>query len=287
MPKGTIRTILLAALLLFLAPATPARAADLPERVRNSGVLRVGSQQTYPPIEFREPRTKAVQGVSAELLAEIARRLGLRLEWVQSDYGALITGARAGRFDVVSGGISDQPERQKELDFVNYMRTGTGILCLAERAGEFHTIADFSGKKVAFTLGAKRVETAVAEASAALRAAGAPPIESVMLPNTLDAKMQLDIRRVDGYLNETPTLAYMMRQNPGKYALVQDGAYILTHLATSWGFAKSDDVLRDAVRRTAQEMLEDGTYAAIMTKWNLAGSMLPAITINQPMEGRP
>jgi polar amino acid transport system substrate-binding protein len=258
----------------------------LPDSIKKSGVLRVGSQQTYPPIEFRDPTSKEMTGLSTDLLTEVAKRLGLKLQWVQSDYGALITGAKADRFDLASGGISDQPERQKELDFVNYLLTGTGILAPAGEAGKYKTIEDFSGKKVAFTLGAKKIEAAVDEANQKLAKAGKPLIEKVTLPSSSDAKMQLDLKRVHGYLNETCTLAYFMAQNPGAYAMVQDGNYILTPLITSWGFTKQNTGIRDAVRLTLRRMLKDGTYKKILDKWDLAGGALPEITINLPWDYR-
>jgi len=271
--------------LLFGTPAS-AQTPELPKAVRDSGVLRVGSQQTYPPIEFRDPASNEMVGVSTELLTEVAKRLGLKVQWVQSDYGALITGAKADRFDLASGGISDQPEREKELDFVNYLLTGTGILTQVADVKAYKTIDDFSGRKVAFTLGAKKIEAAVKEASDKLVAAGKPAIEMVTLPSSSDAKMQLDLKRVDGYLNETCTLAYFMSQNPGKYGMVQEGKYILTPLITSWGFTKQNTVLRDAVQATMKAMQKDGTYAKLLQKWDLAGGALPEITINLPWDAR-
>ena len=98
--------------------------------------------------------------------------------------------------------------------------------------------------------------------------------------------MQLDLKRVDGYLNETCTLAYLMKQNPGKYEMVQKGNYVMTPLITSWGFTKTNIGLRDAVKVTLQGMLNDGTYRKIMEKWDLAGGILPEITVNVPWDLR-
>jgi polar amino acid transport system substrate-binding protein len=290
--RFSLKTVCLIAFVVFAAGAVlfstlaSAQTPTLPKAIRDSGVLRVGSQQTYPPIEFRDPKSNEMVGVSTELLTEVAKRLGLKLQWVQSDYGALITGAKADRFDLASGGISDQPEREKELDFVNYLLTGTGILTQLGDVKNYKTIEDFSGKKVAFTLGAKKIEAAVKEASDKLVAAGKPAIEMVTLPSSSDAKMQLDLKRVDGYLNETCTLAYFMSQNPGKYGMVQDGKYILTPLITSWGFTKQNTELRDAVQATMKAMKKDGAYMKILQKWDLAGGALPEITINLPWDAR-
>lgn len=283
-------------LFLFAASliASPPCAAEpmpdavglLPDSVRQSGVLRIGSQQTYPPIEFKMVASGEVVGVSAELLGEIARRLGLRLEWVQLDYGALITGAKAGRFDVVSGGISDQIERQKELDFVNYLIAGTGILCLAERVHEFQSLEDFSGLTVSYTFGAKNTEAYVHKISDELVAAGKEPIRTISLPGSAEARMQIDLKRADGYLNEVFSHAYVMRQNPGTYGIVRDGRYTFSNIVTSWGFLKKNAGLRDAIRTVLQGMLDDGTYLTICRKWGVAANTLHEITINTPWEYR-
>ena len=271
---------------LPMAASAADPASLVPDSIRKSGVLKIGSQQTYPPIEFRDPTSKEMTGLSTELLTEVAKRLGLKLEWIQSDYGALITGAMASRFDLASGGISDQPDREKKLDFVNYLKVGTAILTHADEVDQYKSIEDFAGKKVAFTLGAKKIEAAVKEGSDAAVAKGKPPIGMVMLPNSSDAKMQLDLKRVEGYLNETPTLAYLMKQKPGQFAMVGNGDYILAPLITSWGFTKENSKLRDAVQAVMTEMLKDGTYKKIMTNWELAGGMLPEITINVPWDAR-
>jgi len=134
---------------------------------------------------------------------------------------------------------------------------------------------------VAFTLGAKKIEAAVKEASDKLVAAGKPPIEMVTLPSSSDAKMQLDLKRVDGYLNETCTLAYFMSQNPGKYGMVQDGKYILTPLITSWAL-RSRTPTCVTPSSDDERMKNDGAYLKILQKWDLAGGALPEITINMP-----
>lgn len=288
--RNSIVLVILLGFAFSVAIPMAASAADpaslVPKSIRESGVLKIGSQQTYPPIEFRDPATNKMTGLSTDLLTEVAKRLGLKLEWIQSDYGALITGAMASRFDIASGGISDQPKREEKLDFVNYLKVGTGILVHADVIDQYKSIEDFGGKKVAFTLGAKKIEAAVDEGSEKAVAMGRPPIGKVMLPNSSDAKMQLDLKRVEGYLNETPTLAYLMKQKPGQFAMVGNGDYILAPLITSWGFTKKNTKLRDAVQAVMTGMLKDGTYKKIMTKWELAGGMLPEITINVPWDAR-
>ncbi|WP_211109578.1 ABC transporter substrate-binding protein [Azospirillum tabaci] len=266
------------------APTKPEAASLVPKPIRDAGTLRVGSQQTFPPVEFRQDGKTEPVGVSVDLLNEIGKRLGLSITFVHGEYAALIPGLEAGRFDVASGGISDTEEREQKVDFVNYMMSGGSILVRAADAEKYTTIADFCGKSVATLLGSRVIMAAVEKASETCVSGGKQPITANQLPAAPDARMQLDLGRVDGYLGDFPALVYMKSQMPGKYAIA-GGNHILTPYVTSWGFPKNS-TLKDAVQKATQSMLADGTYKAILSKWEIEGGALPEITINLPASKR-
>jgi polar amino acid transport system substrate-binding protein len=266
-------------------PLAPEVLAAIPAEIKARGVLRVGSQQTFPPIEFREPGKSEVTGASRDLLAEVAQRLGLKLEFVQAEYSALIPGLEADRFDLASGGISDTEEREQKVDFVNYLFSGGSILALAANKERLETIDDFCGKGVATLLGSRVIMAQVEAASERCVKAGKAAIRAEQLPSAPDARMQLDLRRVDGYLGEFPALVYMGQQFPDRYRIV-GGNYMLTQYITSWGFAKNRTALRDAVQKATQSMLDDGTYRKLLDKWGVGGAALPAISVNLPASKR-
>ncbi|HWQ08666.1 MAG TPA: ABC transporter substrate-binding protein [Holophaga sp.] len=265
---------------LLAAPPAGSGRDLLPPAIRASGVIRVGSQATFPPIEFREEGRAEVSGLSADLLREISARLGCRIAWVHAEYAGLISGLQAGRFDLVSGGMSDTPEREAKLDFVNYFHSGAGILLLADHAPA-DGIEDLSGRTAATMLGSRVIAEAVQAANQKLAARGRPPIQLVQLPAATDARLQLDLRRVDAYLGDLPALLYLCSRFPGKYRLA-GRQYTFADYISSWGFAKSDPGLRDAILLTARDLLQDGTYARLLAKWGCTGFGLPAITLNQP-----
>lgn len=265
--------------------ASPDLSASVPADIKARGVLRVGSQQTFPPVEYREAGKDAVTGVSRDLLDEIGLRLGLKIQFVQAEYAALIPGLDANRFDIASGGISDTEEREQKVDFVNYMFSGGSILTLARHKTSFATIDDFCGKGIATMLGSRVVMDAVDAASARCVKAGKPPIRAEQLPSAPDARTQLDLQRVDGYIGDLPALAYMTLQFPGRYQIVGGNYRLITYI-TSWGFHKNNTGLRDAVRKAAQSLLADGTYQKILGKWGLGDAALPEISVNLPASKR-
>ncbi|MDF2466618.1 MAG: transporter substrate-binding protein [Ramlibacter sp.] len=288
-PLRRLAVVLAAALPLSVLAQTRPLPPDvlnaIPADVKARGVLRVGSQQTFPPVEFREPNKPEVTGASADLLAEVARRLNLRLEYIQSEYAGLISGVEANRFDVASGGISDTEEREEKLDFVNYMQSGGSIMVLSANNDKLTTIDDFCGKSIATMLGGRVIMTAVEAASERCTKSGKQPIRAEQLPSAPDSRMQLDLKRVDGYIGDFPALVYMGAQFPGRYKIV-GGNYILTPYITSWGFGKNRSGLRDAVQKATQAMVDDGTYKRIMDKWGLGGGALQTISVNLPASKR-
>jgi polar amino acid transport system substrate-binding protein len=267
------------------ATGASAEAKLVSPEVRARGVLRVCSQQTFPPVEFREPGKTEVTGVSRELLDEIAKRLDLKLEYIHAEYAALISGIEADRFDIASGGISDTEEREQKLDFVNYMVSGGSMLMLSSNPATYKTIDDFCGKSVATLLGSRVIMSAVEAASERCTKRNLQPIRAEQLPSAPDARMQLDLGRVDAYLGDFPALVYMGTQFLGRYKIV-GGNYILTPYITSWGFAKNRTGLRDAVQKAMQGMVADGTYKKLLDRWGVGGGALQEITVNVPANKR-
>jgi len=245
----------------------------------------VGSQQTVPPVEFRDPGTLQLQGASVDLIREAGKRLGVEVRYAQAEYSALIPGIEAKRFDIASGAISDTVEREEKLDFINYLSVGASILVNAEDNDKYKTLADFCGKTMATLLGSRVIMGEVEKVSDQCVAEGKGAIRVEQLPAAPDARQQLDLRRVDGYLGDFPALVYMRRQIPGRYEIV-GGNYLVIRYITSYGFAKGDRDLLDAFKAALDDMHADGTYATILQRWDLSGAALPELTVNLPASKR-
>ena len=82
---------------------------------QEAGVLRVGSETTFPPFEFTEG-DKYV-GFDVDLSEAIAKKLGLKMEFKSMGFDALIPAVQSGDIDMIAAGINATPEREKALDF--------------------------------------------------------------------------------------------------------------------------------------------------------------------------
>lgn len=100
------------------------------DRLRQAGVLRVG-YSVEPPFALVAPDGQ-VSGQSAECAAEVARALGVRVEWVQTSLDRQIPDLLAGRFDVIGAGLFVSAERAQKVRFsVPTLRVRPGWLTRA------------------------------------------------------------------------------------------------------------------------------------------------------------
>ncbi len=109
--------------LLALGPAG-ARAGAVLDHVRSSGVVRVCIWPEYYGITFRDPHTGKLQGMDVELSAELAKDLGVRLQYVDSSFPRLVPDLLESRCDVAMFAVGILPQRQQQLRFTQpYMRS--------------------------------------------------------------------------------------------------------------------------------------------------------------------
>ena len=113
---------------------TPAAQFDqslhdrLPAAVRDRGVLRVGTDASYAPMSSFGADGRTIVGMEPDLGVEIGRVLGVRLEFVNTDFTDLLSDVAAGDLDLGMSAMTDTPQRAKTADFINYFSAGTSIV---------------------------------------------------------------------------------------------------------------------------------------------------------------
>jgi cyclohexadienyl dehydratase len=99
-----------------LTLAAPAQAQTL-ERIRATGKLHVCIWPDYYGITYRNPRTQQLGGIDIDLSAELARELGVTLEYVESSFPQLVADVNGGRCDVAMFAVGVLPARKEVLAF--------------------------------------------------------------------------------------------------------------------------------------------------------------------------
>ncbi|AWM87069.1 ABC transporter substrate-binding protein [Microvirga sp. 17 mud 1-3] len=268
---------LLCSFAALLAAGGIAMAQQLPERIASKKVIVVANVPNYPPLEFKDPKTNTLTGLDIDLGNALAKKLGVEIKWEEISFEQMVSALTTGRADMILSGMSDLPTRRDTLDFVDYLDSGAQFYTTADRKDEFKTLTDLCGK----TVGASRRTSFPKEmetwSKTACEGAGKPALKIVGTEGSADARTQLRQKRLDAAVQGSETLPYLLNLEPNTYTIVGEP---FTSVYQGMGFSKKDTELRDAVAKAFAEMMKDGTYEAVLKKWELTSAKVDKLMIN-------
>jgi len=218
------------------------------------GVLTVGSDIAYPPFENVEG--DEFVGFDMDLVREIAKRLELEIEIVNTAWDGIFQALIAHKFDIVISAVTITPERDEEMDFSDPYFDSDQSIATKEDSG-INTKADLEGKTLGVqigTTGAIEAEKIAEEMNIA---------ETKTYDDILLAFEDLKAGRIDAIINDFSTSLYIVKENPGLVLAEK----IKTGEAYGVAFAPDTPELLEAVNKVLNEMKEDGTYDQIYNIW--------------------
>ena len=108
------------------------------DRIHENGVLRVGTTGDYMPMSYLDPDLGEYVGFDVELAEELAEKLGVEIEYVNTSWPTLMDDTLAGKFDLAICGITITDERKEQaLMSDGYLKNGKTVLCRAEDADKY------------------------------------------------------------------------------------------------------------------------------------------------------
>jgi len=96
--------------LLLIGLAVPGCSKD-------SGKLTVATDATWPPFEYVNTDTKAIEGFDIDVMTAIAQEAGLDIEFVNVAWDPLLTGVAQGTYDMAISSITITEDRKKDMLF--------------------------------------------------------------------------------------------------------------------------------------------------------------------------
>ncbi|MGY5319293.1 ABC transporter substrate-binding protein [Neomicrococcus lactis] len=270
------------------APAAiPAVAKDetlaslVPARLRDAGAVRVATNAPFAPYQmFASPGSEELIGLEIDLGHAIGETLGVPFEFSQQPYDGLIPGLQAGKYDILMATLFDTAEREQQLDFVNYARSGSGIL-VKKTNTDIKTLDDLCGKAVGVQNGSLQADL-VATQGEKCTAAGKAPVEVKALPAFSDEQLALNSGSITSIVGDLPALAYAATQDATVKVLddpAAPGGYESSLIGV--GIPKSEKQLSEAVAKAIQKLMDDGTYKAILDKYGVAQTAIEKPLTNQ------
>lgn len=256
-----------------------AAAKKLPAAVKDKGLLVVATDPTYAPDEFIDKDGKTIVGFDPELSVALGKKLGVKVQVVNSTFDSIIPGLAAKKYDLGISSHNDTKERQKTVDFVDYFVAGSSFYVKAQGGPTINALADLCGHKVAVEKGTTQADDALAQ-DKRCRAEGKPGVTSLVLPDQNGANLALSSGRADVGMADTPVAAYIAEQSGGQFKVVGKQYATAPH-----GIAvPKDSGLAEPVRMAVKSLIADGEYGRILDKWGVSDIAIDEPKINGATE---
>jgi polar amino acid transport system substrate-binding protein len=269
-------TLLAAPLAVRAAEVVADARAALPASVRDAGVLKVATSLQWPPFDYKAENGQP-DGIDIRLVTLLAGKLGLRPDFTDVKFPAIVPGVANGRFDIGVDQIGVTPERLKAVDFLNYYNSGYGLLVRAGAAGL--DASDLCGHTLVLTQGSAQVGLAD-QLSAACTQAGKKPIAMLNFPDSADTYLALANGRGDGFLSDPAVGAYIARGNP---KLTMTTGTLPGHsLISGIVIARGNTALRQALLLALESAVADGSYSKLLDDFSASQGALTLEQIRAP-----
>ena len=128
-------------------------AAEIPsilENIQKNRILRIGTTGDYSPFSYQlDHTTNTFQGMDIELAKDLAKSLGVQVEFVKTSWPNLMSDLKSNRFDIAMSGITITPERQKEASFsIPVISSGKAVITRDENVEHFDTMEEINSSGV-------------------------------------------------------------------------------------------------------------------------------------------
>lgn len=280
------------ALAIMMVATAPASAQSTKERVLKTGEVVIGIHNRNP-WGFRDASGEAA-GFSPELVRAALEPLGVKkIKFVITDFGALIPGLLANRFDIVASGLYITPKRCELVAFSDPdLSLKDAVLVNKGNPFNIHSYQDIAAAMKTnpkMTFGATRGSVNTKHAAEG----GVPTNRTLMFQNAENLVAAMMAGRVDAMSFSAPTaisilknqnLAGLERATPFKGLTLPSGRPKSGY--SSIAFRKTDLGLRDLYNSQLAKMKADGTVKKIMKKYGFSDSeSAPDLTQAQICKG--
>ena len=229
-------------------------AASSLQEIQEAGVLTVGTEGTYKPFSFHSDGNGELTGYDVEVITAVGEKLGVEVEFEETQWDAIFAGLEAGRFDAIANQVSITDERKEKYDFSEPYTVSKGVIVTGADNNEISSFEDLEGKTTAQSLTSNWYE--LAQESGAKVEAVEGWAQSVAL---------LQQGRVDATINDS--LTYLDYQKTSNDPSIKVAAETDESSESAVAFPKGSTELVEAVNDALAELREDGTLAEISTKY--------------------
>jgi polar amino acid transport system substrate-binding protein len=225
-------------------------AKDNPYGLQQAGMIRVGTLTDAPPNVFLKDGT--FTGFDNDLLTAVAGKLGLKVQFVGTDFSALLAQVKNKKFDLGSSSITITDARKKTVDFTNGY--DFGYFGLDVPAGsDIKGFDQLKGKRVAVVQGTVQDDYATKEG-----------LNPVRVPDYNSALNQLKSGTAQAWVAPAEIGEKTAKDSGGKVTLA---ATQLSSAPTAFAVAPGNTAFRAALNTALDQVIKDGTWTRLQEQY--------------------
>src|SRR4051812_22691332 len=233
-------------------------AKDNPYGLQQAGTIRVGTLTDAPPNVYL--KDGKFTGFDNDLLTAVAGKLGLKVQFVGTDFSALLSQVKNKKFDLGSSSITITDARKKTVDFTNGY--DFGYFGLDVPAGSpIKGFNQLKGKRVVVVQGTVQDDYATKN-----------QLNPVRVPDYNSALNQLRTKTSDAWIAPAEIGEKTAAESKGKVVIA---AKELSPAPTAFAVAKGHDALRTALNKALDQVIADGTWSKLQAQY-YPGRKVPA-----------
>ncbi len=239
--------------LSFVFLVSGAVCASTLQDIKARGQLIIGTDATYPPMEFRDEKGEIV-GFDIDLGRAIAEELGVEAVFIDTAWDGIFPALDAKKFDIIISSTSITEERLKSKAMSDPYYVTSQAIAVRKDNQSIQKLDDLVGKVVAVQIGTTG-DLAVSEI---------PGVEVKRFDTIDKAYMEVMNRRADAVVNDLSEVSYRMKMLPDMkiVATFREGEdkYGVT-------MRLGDNDLLEAINQALRRIKESGKYDEIYRKW--------------------
>ncbi|PTB20329.1 ectoine/hydroxyectoine ABC transporter substrate-binding protein EhuB [Trinickia symbiotica] len=234
----------------FFALTPGASAETTLQRIQRTGEVRIG-YANEAPFAYTTPDGK-VTGESPEIAKKVFAKLGVKkVDGVLTEWGSLIPGLKAGRFDVIAAGMYITPERCQQVAFADpqYQIQDT-LLVQKGNPKNLHSYSDVAKADAKLAVMSGTAEVGYSQQD------GVKTDQLQQVPDTTAQLQAVRERRVDAAVGTALTMKALAKKDPSQVEAVEGFKDDPKH--TGYGalaFRQEDTDLREAVDKVLHSWL--------------------------------
>lgn len=258
------------------ASPTPAAEVSTVAEVPTDELVRPGRlvacmDMPYPPMQYFDEQGDPI-GVDVELLTELSGRLGLEPVFQNSVYDTIIAALKSGKCDLIWADQLITPEREAELTMLPYWKSSEVFIVVKGNPEGITDPTSLCGRSAAGQSGALEID-ALEGFSEDCVDAGQEPIDIQQFQKSPDAMQALQAGHVDVYVASLVTGSYLVDQTGDQFEIAYSFGLTEGNLVGISSMPENAG-LSSAVEAALQSMVDDGTYAAILEKYNFSSGSI-------------